>query len=410
MEFNAGVDDLKAAFVGEFDGDHRVHGYILSWHGKWGHDIPEVRELMKIRNLAPTPFALAIRSNPFYQHLWSKFKEFIVGVCKQLDWPIKSGKMEITLKRQSDFNLIHFHAAVTDNARRHRCRDGRLGGPWTFLGSRPKIVPCNGRGRQLTRALDAAHYYVQAPKIGSVFTFANQKIFTEIAVELNTIFNLWRKQKLESLVAIDQFMRARGLGTRKYISEVQFHEDWLLKHRERALKELIERLIVFKPFKTLPKVVSWMHGLASKFAQATRFPFLVLDGESKFGKTIFAKHLYGPECTLVVSCQRTSGEPNLKRFRRDIHKCIVFDEANHKLVFDNKQVFQAGLVQVQLAQSTCQEHAYQVFLYGVPMIVSTNEWCLGAADHEKAWLDANSVVVSVTEHLWHEFLPVQDEA
>ena len=72
--------------------------------------------------------------------------------------------------------------------------------------------------------------------------------------------------------------------------------------------------------------------------------------------------------------------------------------------------FSTSLDQVQLAQSTCQEHAYQVFLYGVPMIVSTNEWCLGAADHEKAWLDANSVVVSVTEHLWHEFLPVQDEA
>ena len=84
-----------------------------------------------------------------------------------------------------------------------------------------------------------------------------------------------------------------------------------------------------------------------------------------------------------------------------------FDEADYKMVIGNKAAFQAALEQVALGQSTCNGYSYQVWLYAVPLIVSCNEWMQGAEAHEKDWHDKNSVVVNVTESLWHvEFAPL----
>ena len=118
------------------------------------------------------------------------------------------------------------------------------------------------------------------------------------------------------------------------------------------------------------------------------------------GKTRYAVALYGKNKTLVLSCQGVRS-PKLKEFRRHKHSC-VFDEADHAMVFGNKQIFQAGLDDITLGQSTCNEHAYRVWLYAVPLIVSTNDWLLGASEEQIAWLSQNSVVLNVTEPMWLE--------
>ena len=83
-------------------------------------------------------------------------------------------------------------------------------------------------------------------------------------------------------------------------------------------------------------------------------------------------------------------------------RCIVYDEASHDMVVANKQVFQAGLDEVMLGQSACNEHAYSAWLYAVPMVVSTNNWLLGATEEEVSWLQKNLIVVDVTEPMWWE--------
>ena len=59
-------------------------------------------------------------------------------------------------------------------------------------------------------------------------------------------------------------------------------------------------------------------------------------------------------------------------------------------------VVQAGTVSVLLAPSQCQEHAYELWLYGVPLIISTNTWDATADE----WLPANSILVPVDSLLW----------
>ena len=38
----------------------------------------------------------------------------------------------------------------------------------------------------------------------------------------------------------------------------------------------------------------------------------------------------------------------------------------------------------------------------MPLVVSTNDWLLGASDEQVAWLSANSVRIDVTEPMWVE--------
>lgn len=174
----------------------------------------------------------------------------------------------------------------------------------------------------------------------------------------------------------------------------------MLKHSR------LQSLIVFKPNKVVQEVLAWQARMGDAFGTATRCPFLVLSGPSLFGKTTFAKNLWGAERSLVLSCQGVK-QPNMKKFRREQHKVVIFDEAHHSMVIGNKQLFQAGLDVVTLAQSNCMEHCYDIWMYGVPLIVSTNDWCLGAKADEVAWLSANSVVVDVAEPLFQDNQPIQ---
>ncbi|CAE7310316.1 unnamed protein product [Symbiodinium sp. CCMP2592] len=369
------------------EGGSRVHGYMLTWHGRWGCRNPEAQELMQMS--ATTPSAVLVHlvsGSAFYKWLWQQFKVMALGACEKLEWPRHTLKMELSLRRRCPENLVHFHLAVTDSNRRHRLSNEN--GFWTFMGAQPHVQPVLGKGRYLTRALDAGHYYCQAPKIGSVHVATNYVAYRDFTVELQTIFNLWRRHKLEDSVAKSELMTARGRGTRNYLAEIQHHEAWQQARRNAAVKALLESWMPWKPSRIVPAVVEWMQLFATVGTRA-RFPFLVLVGPSQYGKTEYAKRLWGAERTLVLSCEGIR-QPNLKGFQRQVHKCIVFDEGNEEMILSNRQLFQAGLNECMLAQSNCQEHCYSVWLYGIALVISTNTW-IG----EDPWLAKNAVVVRV---------------
>eukprot|EP00969_Alexandrium_andersonii_P237498 10483993-Alexandrium_andersonii.AAC.1 len=68
-----------------------------------------------------------------------------------------------------------------------------------------------------------------------------------------------------------------------------------------------------KPFKDVPAVTAWKREIeltqTGKRPFSGRSMFLVLEGDSQKGKTLFAQGLWGMEQTLVVNCQGVS-EPN----------------------------------------------------------------------------------------------------
>lgn len=383
----------------------RHMGYLLTWQGSWGYTDPEVRTLTSL-SLKGAALVQAVKRSVFFRLLWDDFKAFAVHRARERGWPLYSGKCEVTLGAKDPHrNVVHFHLQVSDPNARKKLTDKAY---WNFLGFQPHIQPTAGRGRYLFKATCNGHYYAQSPKIGSVFVFTNYPCFKECPVEQPYVFGLWKRYKMEDEIAQQEIVRARGRGTKGFLQEIDFNRRWRQAQMSKAERRFMEWSIPLKPSKAFKVVIDWMKLFGEEYGRATRFPFLVLNGNSRMGKTRYAAQLWGPEHTLVLSCQGVL-QPNLKDFNRSI-KCIVYDEANHAMVFANKQVFQAGLDEVMLGQSACNEQAYCCWLYAVPMVVSTNNWLLNAKEEEMDWLVKNSVVVDVTEPMWlaDKLLPLTD--
>ena len=387
------------------DTQHRHMGYLLTWQGSWGCQEPEVCELVALA-FTGGKLVEAVKRSVFFRRLWHQFQDFAVQRARQRHWPKYSGKCEVTLAaKDPSRHIVHFHLQVSDAQTRRKLTDKAF---WAFDGFQPHIQPTSGRGRYLFKALATGHYYAQSPKIGSIFVFTNYPCFKECPVEQAYVFGLWKRYKMEDDIAQQEIIRARGRGTKGYLQEIDFNRRWRQAQLDKAERLLIEWTLPLRPSKCFKAVIEWMKLFSEEYGRATRFPFLVLNGESRLGKTRYAVQLWGKAQTLVVSCQGVL-KPNLKDFTRTT-RCIVYDEASHDMVVANKQVFQAGLDEVMLGQSACNEHAYSVWLYAVPMVVSTNNWLLGATEEDAAWLRKNSVVVDVTEPRWMEqnFFAVAD--
>jgi hypothetical protein len=100
---------------------------------------------------------------------------------------------------------------------------------------------------------------------------------------------------------------------------------------------------------------------------------LLLRGASQSGKTRKAVSLFGVERTLQLNCQGLgSALPALQGFRRNFNRAIVYDEICEKQMLNNKPVFQAGSAPVVLGQSACNQHAYERWLYNIPMILCSS--------------------------------------
>ena len=157
------------------------------------------------------------------------------------------------------------------------------------------------------------------------------------------------------------------------------------------------------PFKFIPEVELWKLQFGSDerwsmYGRESRSKFLVLHGPSMYGKTQYAKSLFGFEHTLVVQCQNVD-VPNLQAFRRSKHKAVIYDECPSTLIVKHKALFQGNTDGALLGQSTCNEYAYWVFLYGVAQIICCNDWLAGIKEgtQEMDWLLANSIVYEVNE-------------
>ena len=91
--------------------------------------------------------------------------------------------------------------------------------------------------------------------------------------------------------------------------------------------------------------------------------------------------------------------PDLHGFRRHFHKAVLLDEvATPKFIVSNKKLLQAHVDGAILGQSPTQTYTYEVFMWRVPIILTTNNWRLETlADEDREWLNANCIAVYVAE-------------
>ena len=384
----------------------KLGGALYTWNGDWCLEDPEA---CLAAQQCPDHDTWTLRAKELncYRKEIHYFGKWFEARCKHLhitDW---SWCCELSLKSMDAPTRMHFHAFVSFSDKPVYLGENFL---WKPPGGHAPKIEIAFRNRQLLKAIGRGHYYCQAPKVGQLVmnsTFPHTDCFS---IEQRWIMELWKQKKLKHYHARQLVIVARG-NTDRCLREID-----LVERSEREAQEAHERAQQMarwvrgqKPFKVVPEVMEWkcMMELTQngKRDSSARSKFLVLEGDSQKGKTMFAQGLWGIERTLVVNCQGVA-EPNLRSFNRAIHKCIVFDEIEASTVINNKQLFQGSVNATLLGQSVCAQHAYQCYLYGIGLIMSCNKWLetgkkkTKISQEERQWLVANSVHVVVNEKLY----------
>lgn len=151
--------------------------------------------------------------------------------------------------------------------------------------------------------------------------------------------------------------------------------------------------------KIVEKQVGWRHvpkwdAYHKEFDEVKqRYPFFVLEGQTKTAKTSWAAARLGDtRKVFYVNCA-SGNEPDLRKHDYFKHPIILYDEASPKMVIQQKLLFQAPPVWVKLGQSTTNCYSYDVFVSGIMMIVCSNKWTEEKSRmsyEDREWLEENS--------------------
>jgi hypothetical protein len=141
-------------------------------------------------------------------------------------------------------------------------------------------------------------------------------------------------------------------------------------------------------------------------ADAFRFKFLVLEGPSRIGKTVFARMTLTPEGKEFYELNCAGGsELDLRGVLPHRHGLIIFDEISPTQVLRQKKVFQAGPTEIQLGQSSTSVYGYSKWFYKMRMVCCSNTWTsvLRTLPKDDAdWLEKNAVHIFRTTPLFVE--------
>ena len=70
-------------------------------------------------------------------------------------------------------------------------------------------------------ALDQGHYYLQSPKIGSVYSKTNREAYEAFKVNAEWINDQWRKQVMTDGDAISEHVRC-GQNSKFHVENIEF--------------------------------------------------------------------------------------------------------------------------------------------------------------------------------------------
>ena len=274
---------------------------------------------------------------------------------------------------------------------------------WTFRRTRPR-VDANTEARspwQWLKAAQHGHFYVSVMKLGTLFADTNYPPWGGLwAPDAAWVTSLWRLHKLDhdQFLALSAKLR-EGHDKRKACAESVIADERsaaCVAERAKARRALHE---MARPFKALTaEIAQWK---AQYEVVEERYRMLVLHGPSRTGKSRLARSLFGEDTTLVVDVQHAK-HPDLRAFQRGKHQAVLLDEVSSpRFIVENKKLLQAHLDGAILGQSATQLYTYEVFLWRIPIMLTTNNWDYSAfSDADKDWLETNCVAAHIDTPVW----------
>ena len=375
---------------------------MLTWNGDWGVFTGKV-------SAAGTPDEVAarVREHADMKALLVDFRQFVRRQVEQLNvsvqWAFACEVSPSVLLSEGSVR-VHTHLVlIQDGGNRMR---GAIvietPDDFSFRGCRPHFSS-SVASRVHTRAnTGMSLFYVLVPKIGGVFAESSVQLYHDVLVNPDWAFNLLQQEKITVASAREVIIRCA-----KNVPRLLANLDGYVRAKRslcetKQLHDARTRVNgAFRPFKRLMRVEEW---LALFEEQRDRYPFLVLEGPSRLGKTQYAEQLVPRGRCLSVDCSSAT-EPDLRQYASDEVDSIMFDEAKAAMVIRCKRLFQAPVGMVNLGLSATNCNAYQVMVHRKRLIVCSNTWSSEVSQLptiDAAWLAANSVVISVTTQLWEQ--------
>jgi hypothetical protein len=215
-----------------------------------------------------------------------------------------------------------------------------------------------------------------------------------------TIMNLWQSHKMSHRATQAQLVLSRARGVEGLVNMVQFVEAAEISKEYDDDVEVIRKSLTGKLCKFIQHdvVQQWQLQFEKEnYGKLHRFQMLLIRGDSQAGKSMFAKSLFGVEHTLVVNCQLgTNAIPSLRHFNRRIHRAIILDEVTVEQILGNKALVQSTVEKVQLAQSQCGAHRYEIWAYGIAWILCANHFPLEQVPKKVSEEDAEWLCKNIT--------------
>jgi hypothetical protein len=213
------------------------------------------------------------------------------------------------------------------------------------------------------------------------------------AVKGSWIDVLWTQQKLSHQVYLSYAAKVRlgFLQRKRQVEAVQEHErhEAFLKAQEDAKVELAK---LQKPFRVdaLARVEQWR----TQYKDPDfRYKFHVLRGDSRSGKTTFAKTLFSRPFVQTV---QDAASPDLRDYDWTYHGMIVFDNVNDMdFVMKFRALLQANNDVHVLGSSATGMYSYRVWLWKVPVVLTVDTQA--AWDSNNKWVKENCWEVTFAE-------------
>jgi hypothetical protein len=378
-------------------------GAMLTWNGSWFEGRSDVDSVMR-QGWPIEAKCEHLRQLDGFPEFFERFRQFVIERARF--FRVQHWSLQVELSPHAErAGRVHVHAFV------HFDHSGWLGlaHDWKFDGSTPFLKFSEGKGRGATALLHRGHYYLQMDKLGFLYRSSNFRKGSEFVVDPRWTVQLYALRKLGGAALLDGILDCRGR-----VRGIYQDMAWLIAKEKEQEEEAMLREVhqaearQLRPFRVLPAVEEWARQFKAPedggpSPPLLRFKFLVLTGDSRFGKSLFAQHLFPP--ALVVPCQGAP-QPNMREWDRSKYKSVVFDEVSWETIVGSKALFQSNSTKVVLGQSPVQGFTYSVLLHRVPLVCTMNDWLLSARrtrDKEKiSWLMANSIVVNVDAPLWVE--------
>ena len=372
---------------------------LLTYQGSWG-----VLRMSGRKHLPLNDLAAEVDNHPDFQHLARLFERWWgerLHAYPGIQHWVWSFELCAASARESG-DEVRVHAHVTWRSKPSEPVVIRQSLDLAFMGSLPVVSHASSKGRGGRAQNYQSFFYLQVPKIGAIRSVANIQPYSGYAVNTDWVYNWLAGRK----ITVETAKEVAFLACRNMKRHVEVLEAIHKEERHRALEEEVLRLRLLlrkesKPFRVIPAVTEWLN--LYRFDQR-RYPFLVLEGPSRMGKTAFAESLVEEGSCFNVDCSSAT-EPELRQFDSNRHRMLLFDEATPQLVIRSKRLFQSPSNWVRLGQSATNVNSYQVWAHKVPMVITSNTWSSEVARMpalDADWLRQNAIVIDVRAPLWLE--------